>query len=246
MKLHAVLIAVSCACGSVYAADYPAVLDWSGRVTLAMSVPGVFESVQVQPGQQVKKGQLLAALNPTQYKAAVAEAKADVDRLVLEEADGKRDLDRVKELYARTVSATTELDASELRYSRAVANLAMAQARLEKARRQLEESELRAPFNARILQRFVEPGAVAASLCQPSPVFSVAGADEFVARATLQPAQAAQAKMGRKAEVLANGTTIGSEIRALSYQPDGKLQIEVAIPQRESLLPGQAVTIRLK
>jgi len=246
MKSHAILIAVAGLYGVAQAADYPAVVDWSGRVTLAMPVPGVFESVLAQPGQHVKKGQLLATLNPTQYKAAVAEAKAEVDRLALEEVDSKRDLDRVKELFARTVSATTELDASELRYSRTVASLAMAQARLEKARRQLEESQLHAPFEARVLQRFVEPGAVAASVCQPSPVFSLARSDEFVARATLQPTQAMKLKTGAKADVLLAGSTIASEVRALSYQPDGKFQMEVTLPQQAAPMLGQAVTIRLK
>ncbi|PIV87497.1 MAG: hypothetical protein COW48_11270 [Hydrogenophilales bacterium CG17_big_fil_post_rev_8_21_14_2_50_63_12] len=106
--------------GNALALDLPATLDWSGRVSLTLPVAGVIEQVNVQAGQTVKKDTLLATLNPTLFKAGVAETRADLDRLIQEEADATRDLDRVKELYARTVSSTTELDAAKLRHARAL------------------------------------------------------------------------------------------------------------------------------
>ena len=227
------------------AAEYPAVLDWSGRVSLAMPVSGVVESVAAQPGQRLKKGDLLATLHPTLFKAGVAEAKAEADRLALEEADAQRDLERVTELYARTVSTTTELDAAKLRHARATAALAVARARLEKARRQLEESELRAPFDVVILARLAEPGLVAATPCQPNPLFSVASSQEYVARASLTPAQIARIKLGDKAEVVAAGATVKGDVRGIGSPGEGKYSLEVAIPQTAGLMAGQPVTIRL-
>ena len=60
------------------AAEYPALLDWSGRVTLTLPVSGVLESVAARAGQSIRKGELLASLNPALFKAGVAEARADV------------------------------------------------------------------------------------------------------------------------------------------------------------------------
>ena len=68
-------------------ATLPAVLDWSGRVNLTLPVAGVIERIEVQAGEVVKKGALLASLNPTLFRAGVAEARADLDRLTQEEAD---------------------------------------------------------------------------------------------------------------------------------------------------------------
>lgn len=229
----------------VQAAEYSAELAWAGRVSLAMPVTGVLETVQAQAGQWLKKGELMAALNPVLFKAGVSEAKADVDRLALEQADAKRDLDRVKELYARTVSATTELDAAQLRFDRATAALAGAQARLDKARHQLEQSELRAPFDAIVLERLAEPGLVAANPCQPNPLFIVARSDEMVAQAVLQADQARHVVPGSKADVLLGGKVIKGETRGLSLRPDGKYRLEVALPQVKGLGPGQPATIRL-
>ena len=229
----------------VQAVDLAAELAWSGRVSLAMPVSGVVETVLAQPGQQLKKGELMASLNATLFKAGVAEAKADVDRLAQELADAQRDLDRVKELYARTVSATTELDASQLRFDRAAAAMAGAQARLDKARHQLEQSELRAPYDAIVLERMAEPGLVAANPCQPNPLFTVARAEELIAQARVTTDQAGRLSPGARAEVLAGGKSYKSEIRGVGLLPDGKYRLEVAFPREKGLLPGQPATIRL-
>ena len=226
-------------------ATLPAVLDWSGRVSLTLPVAGVIEQVNVQAGQMVKKDELLAALNPTLFKAGVAEARADLDRLTQEEADATRDLDRVKELYARTVSSTTELDTAKLRHARAQAGLAVAQARLEKARRQLAESELRAPFDGVVLARHGEPGLVITIPCQPATVVSLARSDEWLARATLEPAQAARVRLGVEARVEIAGKAVTGRIRALTALPEGKVQLDIALPRSPGTYAGQAASIRL-
>jgi RND family efflux transporter MFP subunit len=243
MMLRTLLLAL--VAGNALAADLPAVLDWSGRVNLTLPVAGVLEQVNVQAGQVVKKDELLAALNPTLFRAGVAEARADLDRLTQEEADASRDLDRVKELYARTVAATSELDAATLRHARAQAGLAATHARVEKARRLLAESELRAPFDAVILARQGEPGLVITIPCQPAPVVSVARADEWLARAPIEPTLAAGLRLGAAATVQVAGQAVAGRVRGLTVQPDGRVLLDVALPRGPGTWAGQAVGIRL-
>lgn len=231
---------------SVHAAEFPAVLDWSGRVALTLSVSGVLDSVAVQAGQRVGKGELLASLEPTQLKAAVAEARAEMDRLNAEQAESRRDLDRVRELYARTVASTTELDAANLRFARVGSGLAAAQARVERARRQLAETELRAPFDAMVLQRHAEPGLVISSQCQPAPVFTVARADELIARAQIIPVQAAGVHLGDVVEVSVADAILPGKIQAISVDSANRYMLEVSVSRSGSLSPGQAASIRLK
>ena len=232
--------------GAVLAADYPATLAWSQLAPLATGVSGVVERVHVQPGQTVRAGELLLSLNQGVYQAGVVEAKAGLDRLVEEEKDARRDLDRVQELYARSVASTTELDAAKLRHARANALLSAAQAKLEIARRQLAESEVRAPFEAVVVERRAEPGMAVAAACQPPELISVAHAGELLAQARLTPAQAAMVRLGAAASVLAEGKTLQGRVRALRYVPGDKpaYWLDVAVP-RSGLLPGHAATIRL-
>lgn len=227
------------------AAEYPAVLDWSGRVGLTLSVSGVLDTVVARAGQTVKKGEVLASLEPTLFKTAVAESRADLDRLTEEHTDARRDLDRVQELYARTVSATTELDAAKLRLARAQSSLAAAQARVERARRLLAESELRAPFDALILARHGEPGLVITGQCQPPVVFSVARADELAVRAQLEVGQAGSVRLGGEADVVVGGKSMKGKVTGLSALADGRYSLEVAIPRSAGMLAGQPASVRL-
>ncbi len=227
------------------AAEYPATLDWSGRVNLTLPVSGVLDTVVAQAGQMVKKGELLASLEPTLFKAAVAEVRADLDRLTEEQLDSRRDLDRVQELYARTVASTTELDAAKLRHARASASLAATQARLELARRQLAVAELRAPFDALILQRHGEPGLVISSQCQPATVFTVARADELIARVALTAEQAAVVRFPGNAEVVIGDSVLNAELRALSVDAAMRYSLELSLPRTPGLLPGKMLQVRL-
>lgn len=243
--LAGILVLAAFSANTALAADLAAQLDWSGRVSLTFPVAGVIERIDVEAGQEVKKGDFIAALNPTLYKAGVLEARADLDRLTQEQADATRDLDRVKELYARTVSSTTELDAAKLRFARAQAGLTAAQARMQKARRLLAESELAAPFDALILTRHGEPGQVITIPCQPAAVVTVARADEWLARAALEPGQATRLRLGDEAAVTVAGEQFKGRIRALTVQGDNRMLLEVALPRRPGTWAGQAASVNL-
>ena len=136
-------------------------------IELTTRVSGVVEEVYVKPGQSVKKGALLLRLNKVIYQAQVLEAGAESERLRAEAAEAKRDLDRAEELYSRTVSSTTELDSAKLRHTRAQSALTVAQARATIAKKNLADTDLKAPFNGVVAAVPAAPGVVVASDCQP-------------------------------------------------------------------------------
>lgn len=230
---------------SAFAAEQDATLDWSQRVDLSTGVPGVVEEVMVQPGQTVARGAVLARLNQIAYKAAVAEGRADIERLTEEEAEARRDLERVQELYARTVSSTTELDAAKLRQARANALLTAAQAKLERARQQLQDSEVRAPFDAIVLARRAEPGMVVATQCQPPGLLSVARADEMLARVRVEAGKTAQIRLGGSAGVAVSGRTYAGKVRAVTAGADGKYLVDVAFARPKGLMAGSSASVSL-
>lgn len=136
-------------------------------IELTTRVSGVVEEVYVKPGQSVKKGAVLLRLNKVIYQAQVLEAGAEIERLRAEAAEAKRDLDRAEELYSRTVSSTTELDSAKLRHTRAQSALTVAEARGTIAKKNLSDTELKAPFNGVVAAVPAAPGVVVASDCQP-------------------------------------------------------------------------------
>jgi RND family efflux transporter MFP subunit len=137
------------------------------RVELTTRVSGVVEEVLVKPGQRVKKGAVLLRLDKTVLQAQLDEATAEQARADADEGDARRELERAEELFNRTVSSASELEAATLRHARAKAALSGANARLVIAQKNLADAELKAPFNGVVKSVPGGPGTVVTADCQP-------------------------------------------------------------------------------
>jgi RND family efflux transporter MFP subunit len=162
MKQHIVAIALAGLClggaSSLWAAD---------KVELTTRVSGVVEAVLVKPGQRVKKGAVLLRLDRTVLQARLDEATAEQARADADEADARRELERAEELFNRTVSSVSELEAVTLRHVRAKAALSGADARLMIAKKNFGDAELKAPFSGVVSSVPGGPGTVVTADCQP-------------------------------------------------------------------------------
>ena len=114
---------------------------------------------------------MLLKLEPTRLAAALEVAEAEFARAELDLADAQRDLDRAQELYARTVSSTTELDAAKLRRDRAAAEGRAAQGRRTVARKNLDDAVLRAPFGG-VVKNVAAPGVTTRD-CRPETLVTL-------------------------------------------------------------------------
>lgn len=137
------------------------------KVELTTRVSGVVEQVLVRPGQRVGKGDVLLRLGKTILTARLDEAAAEHARAEADEADAKREFDRAKDMFDRTVSSTSELEAATLRHTRARAALAAAQARRVIAQQNLADADLKAPFAGVVESVPGGPGTVVSAECQP-------------------------------------------------------------------------------
>ena len=235
---------------TLWAGDMPAVLQWAQRVELSVPVSGVVQSVNVEVGDQVKKGQVLLSLDGTIYQARVAESHAVITRLVAEAAEARRDFERVQELHARTVVATAELDQSRLRLTRAEAMLAEARASLRQQQKMLEETAVKAPFDAVVVLRQAEPGMSVAAGLQPQILLVLAKSGEMLARLHLSAAQIEKLKVGQVLTVVAGGQSYAGKIKALGMEPvslkaEAGYQLDISFPSKEQLRAGIGAVVKL-
>ena len=248
-QLYALPLMMACI-APAWAADVPALLQWSQRVALSTPVSGVVQSVYANVGERVKQGQVLATLDATVYQAGVAESQANIARAKVEEQDAKRNLDRIQELYKRTVISTSELETAQTRYGRAKAQLNETQANLKRTQKLLSNAILRAPFDALVLARQVEPGQAVASQCQPQTLFVVARAGEMIARAKVSLAQIEKLTIGAAATVAVNHQSYSGKIKTLGLEPVGEKNeagypVDVLFAVKEVLRAGMPATVRL-
>ncbi|KZN15042.1 efflux RND transporter periplasmic adaptor subunit [Marinomonas sp. TW1] len=112
---------------------FPAELQASEEADIAFRVGGQLQTLNVVAGQRVKKGDLLATLDPTDFKLEVELAEAN-QRLA--EAQFKR----IQTIFKQNATTKAEYDSSK-------ANLDQANNALQTARNQLKYTKVYAPFN---------------------------------------------------------------------------------------------------
>ncbi|MGH7720136.1 MAG: efflux RND transporter periplasmic adaptor subunit [Gemmatimonadaceae bacterium] len=114
------------------------------EVTLSFKVGGVIARVAADPGDVVRAGQVLAALDLREIDASLARARSGAEK-------SRRDVARARRLYADSVVALAQLQDAET-----VAEIAGADLRSAAFNRRY--AVIVAPFDGVILQRTAEPG----------------------------------------------------------------------------------------
>ena len=122
--------------------SFPGKVDASQRAELAFRVGGQLQELPVKEGDLVKKGQVLARLDPTDYKLILEDRQARFDNT-------ERNFKRAKDLVA-------DGNISRLDFDRMEAEYRSASAALSQAKKDLEYTVLIAPFAGRVAQRDVE------------------------------------------------------------------------------------------
>lgn len=137
-------------------------------VQVGTQVSGRVDALMVDFNDTVKKGQLIARIDPTLQQQAVRDAEAGVERSQAELDQAQREYDRNKQLFDRKV--LTEIDFNTAKYGLEVAkaNLKSAKVTLERARQNLAYTSIFAPIDGVVVERDVDVGqTVAASLSAP-------------------------------------------------------------------------------
>lgn len=137
-------------------------------VQVGTQVSGQVAELLVDFNDTVKKGQLLARIDPTLQRQAVIDAQAALERVSAQYRQAQRDQSRARELMTEGLVARSEFEAGDSSLDVARANVKSAQVALDRARQNLEYTNIYAPIDGVVVERNVDPGqTVAASLSAP-------------------------------------------------------------------------------
>ena len=135
---------------------FPAKVMAKTTVDLAFRVSGRLHSVNLPEGKTIKKGRVIARLDPEPFERAVRMADVRLQQARLE-------LKRVKTIATRGIGSEKSVDNAQVDFE-------LAEIELENAKANLEYSVLKAPFNALVSKRlienegFIKPGTAIARL----------------------------------------------------------------------------------
>lgn len=144
------------------------------RNKAAFSIPGRLTERRVNVGDTVKKGQILARLEPDTMLNFVGSAQAALSEMDARFDKATRDLDRSQKLaeVGAVPSATSENASSAVAALEAGRRAARVQ--VNEAKRQLAQTVLRAPFDGVISAVYAEPGEVVGA---GTPIVTLSGDD---------------------------------------------------------------------
>ncbi len=117
---------------------------------LSFRVAGEIRQVPVDVGDGVQVGQLIAELDPEDYRLQREEAEAAVNRAQAEARNALANLERVRRLYENSNASRNDLDAARSGSETAAAQVQATVNRRDAARLQLSYTRLGAPSAGRI------------------------------------------------------------------------------------------------
>ncbi len=127
-------------------------------VDVRAQVSGYLEEICFQPGQNVKKGDVLFKLDDAVYAAVVEQRKADVVAKEVELEQARLDWNRQKDLSERAATARQELELAETKYKRCQAELTAAQANLNRAQIDLDYATIKSPIDGVVSREQITVG----------------------------------------------------------------------------------------
>ena len=223
-------------------------------VQVGTQVSGQIAAIYVDFNSKVKKGQLIARIDPTLQQQAVADAQAGVERAQATLTQTKLEYDRNKLLHDQKIVTDPEFNTAQLNYQLAKANGTSAQIALDKARQNLAYTSIYAPIDGVVVERDMDVGqTVAASLSAPQLFVIAKDLSQMQILATVDESDIGQIKndqpvsftvqaypgrtfTGTVSQVRINSTTVNNVVNYTAVvavaNPDGKL------------LPGMTATVK--
>jgi macrolide-specific efflux system membrane fusion protein len=214
------------------------VLQAKTRVDVGAQVSGQIQTLHVQLGQQVRKGELLVSLDPelarsdvAQAEASVAQATAALDSRRIDAEAARRELKRQQRLLAGQATSGNEAEKAETDLAKIEADLrgqaatvARLQAELDKKKVSLSYTRITAPMDGTVVSLPVQVGQTVISVQITPVILTLADLDTITVRTKVPEADVQAIKVGQTARF----STLSGE----GKRYEGKVRVIQPVPER--------------
>ncbi len=208
--------------------------ELSGRVSAYLvadvrpQVGGIIQKVQFTEGAEVKAGDILYRIDPALYKATYDSAKAVLVRAEAALPPAKTKADRYRDLVKSKAISQQDDDEAQSAYKKAQADVLAAKAELQKARVNLDYTDIKAPISGRIGKSAVTVGALVTAF-QATALSTIQKLDRVYVDVTQSSAELLRMKKSMAAGHLTRSKDGGASVRLIledgsEYSATGSLK----------------------
>jgi len=135
------------------------VIHTGKRAALSTRFAGTLLSVEVEPGDRVAIGDLLARVDAREVNAAIAATRTRISATQAGVEQARLESQRLERLYAEDLIARVRMERAQVKYQELQAQLQAAESELEAQQANLSYTRLTAPFTGRVTEMPVDTGS---------------------------------------------------------------------------------------
>lgn len=173
------------------------------QIDLSFQVPGLVSKLLKEEGDTVKKGELVAVMDESDYNANYKRAAAEVDRTLATQKDATDKYNRYAPLGVDDTVSKQEVESLYNAQNKANADYKAAVANKDYLTNQLKYTKLYAPENGTIMVRIIEPGS---NVQKGQPVYTMAKTNPVWVRAYVNEKDLGNIKYGQEVNVYTDTT----------------------------------------
>ena len=141
--------------------DVPATVQSSQSTNVAARILAPIKAIHVKAGDMVKKGDVLIELDSRDMRANTAQARANINATKAQMLEAKSSYFRIKNLYDKQSATKADFEKASANYASLKAQLVSANQSLQATATTQSYGKIKAPFSARVTDRYAEPGDLA-------------------------------------------------------------------------------------
>ncbi|QSX31343.1 efflux RND transporter periplasmic adaptor subunit [Shewanella cyperi] len=213
-----------------------ATLEAPAEAHVVSRIAGLIESIKVEEGEKVHKGQVLATIDAKRQQYDLERSEAEVKII-------EQELNRLKKMNNKEFVSADQMAKLEF-------NLQAAVARRDLAALQVKESQIVSPLDGVVAKRHVKAGNMAREF---EELFYVVNQDELHGIVYLPERQLAQLKLGQSADVFTSNNqlhAVNAKVLRISPVVDaasGTFKVTLAVPNNTGeLKAGMFTRVELK
>lgn len=194
-------------------------LKASNTAVIKARAAGELQGLIVREGDLIKKGQIIARIEPTEYNARLKQAQDQADAAKTQIVIAQRQFDNNKALVEQGFISKTALDTSSATLNSAQATHRAALSNIEVAAKAMQDTVLRSPLTGVVSQRLAQPGE---RVGVEARIVEVIDLSQLEMEASLSAADSLSVHVGQTAKLQIEGNNSPRQARVVRINPSAQ------------------------